>query len=885
MDNKQLQNYLLSLSQQAEFYHRRREFRKAIKLSTRACDLAKKHFSGNFLVLAYFYNDLGVLHYWQGNFTDAKPLFIEALECYQRGIGIQTGEFAMVLKNLADVNTALGDFKSAEAQFLQTIDIQQRAFGDAHPQLAETMNNLGLLYLHIGDHAHAEPLFKKSKNIWEKTDHPNYPTSLNNLGLLYETIGNSTQAEKYYKKALALEQSGNGVDSESTVATLSNLGTLYLKKGDIKTAKSFLNNALRIDRATSKNHPNLAFTLGSMTILMEIEGNLSEAESFARQEKEIIKKHQGEYHLSHGVCLLKLARFACMSKRIKEGLKLIQKGLTIFDRYIDHIFSFASESQRLSFLSLIKSTIDLYLSIVLTFFPDSPALIQSAAELVLRRKAISLEATAAQRKIVLEGNYPELKNQLDILDSLKCQIAQKSLAGHGEEGFKEHQNILIEWNKRKDEIESYLARNIPEIRIEREQEKLTLKSIKKYIPKKGVLVEFICFRMCAFELKPQGSMAHEEPAHYAACIIHAEKRKATSLIDLGPAESINSSIGDFLTKITREAWDIDYADVGNELRKIIFDPLLTSMGTSKRILLATDGDITRVPFEVLTGKNGSLLIDEYHFSYLSVGRDLIHFGEVSGRKATDPLIIADPDFNLGSGEGQDNTRFKRLPGTKDEGFLISKMIGGQFWNGADALEGKLKNIISPRILHIATHGFFLENKKRLSESHLSLKEGVAVPDRRFRYTLANEIFESPMLCSGLVLAGVNTWLSKKTPPPEAEDGILTAEDVTSLNLLDTDLVVLSACETGLGDIQPGEGVFGLRRAFVIAGSKTLVMSLWKVPDQQTKELMVKFYQKILAGRARSEALRESQLELKKKFPHPLYWGAFICQGDPGLLNE
>src|SRR5207248_6339380 len=121
------------------------------------------------------------------------------------------------------------------------------------------------------------------------------------------------------------------------------------------------------------------------------------------------------------------------------------------------------------------------------------------------------------------------------------------------------------------------------------------------------------------------------------------------------------------------------------------------------------------------------------------------------------------------------------------------------------------------------------------------------------------------------------------PPATAEDGLLTAEDVTGLDLLDTDLVVLSACETGLGEVHVGEGVFGLRRAFVLAGAKTLVMSLWKVPDRQTQELMEDFYRRVLAGEPRAEALRQAQLAMKAKYPDPLYWGAFICQGDPAPL--
>ena len=144
--------------------------------------------------------------------------------------------------------------------------------------------------------------------------------------------------------------------------------------------------------------------------------------------------------------------------------------------------------------------------------------------------------------------------------------------------------------------------------------------------------------------------------------------------------------------------------------------------------------------------------------------------------------------------------------------------------------------------------------------------------------------ENPLPRSGLVLAGANTWLQGKAISPEAEDGILTAENASGLELLFTDMVVLSACQTGLGDIKAGEGVFGLRGAFLLAGAKTLVMSLWKIPDEETRTLMEGFYRSVLEGRPRAEALREAQLEIKAASPEPLFWGAFISRGDPGALR-
>jgi CHAT domain-containing protein len=203
------------------------------------------------------------------------------------------------------------------------------------------------------------------------------------------------------------------------------------------------------------------------------------------------------------------------------------------------------------------------------------------------------------------------------------------------------------------------------------------------------------------------------------------------------------------------------------------------------------------------------------------------------------------------------------------------------WLATDALEGRLKACRSPRILHLATHGFFLVDQNGTGSADLrDLGASPSAGSGR----LSGKGLENPLLRSGLALAGANTWLQRGSIPAEAEDGLLTAEDVTGLDLADTELVVLSACETGLGEIHVGEGVFGLRRAFTLAGARTLVMSLWKVPDRQTEELMIDFYQRIQAGQGRAEALREAQLALKARHPEPLYWAAFICQGDPRPLN-
>jgi CHAT domain-containing protein len=326
---------------------------------------------------------------------------------------------------------------------------------------------------------------------------------------------------------------------------------------------------------------------------------------------------------------------------------------------------------------------------------------------------------------------------------------------------------------------------------------------------------------------------------------------------------------------------------------------LSVIGNRKRLYVAPDGELTRLPFEILPINeinDHKYLIDDYYFSYLSTGRELVRFKTSHTASSKDPLVLAHPDYNLGStadtviieaalatdrtfSEMRDSLgSFNPLAEDKAEGELIGNMLHVKPWTDAKVIESQIKAYSSPSILHIATHGFFLNNKtKEFPEGHATWLGGLAFldPGPKRDYNL-----ESPMLRSGLALAGANTWLRHGSLPSEAEDGILTAEDVSNMDLSNTELAVLSACETGLGDVYTGEGVFGLRRAFVLAGAQTLVMSLWKIPDVQTKELMVDFYQRMLDGKPRAEALRDAQLIMKKKYSNPFYWGAFICQGDP-----
>jgi CHAT domain-containing protein len=353
------------------------------------------------------------------------------------------------------------------------------------------------------------------------------------------------------------------------------------------------------------------------------------------------------------------------------------------------------------------------------------------------------------------------------------------------------------------------------------------------------------------------------------------------------------------------------AQAGLALRAGVFDPLLPMLLGKTRLFLAPAGILYWLPFAVLPAENSTYLIDHYQISYLGTGCDLVRQTMPHICPAGPSCVIADPDFDLrlptteqqtpphlpgrrASGSGA--RPFARLAGTRKEGRQIAKQLAVAPLLGRKAVETALKACHSPRILHIATHGFCFSDQpaqQGVRQRDASLPDLADLPsiadgdqslvDKLARFARASA--SNPLVQSGLVFAGANTWNRGETPPPEAEDGIFTAEDAAALDLRGTALVVLSACETGLGrEIYNGEGMPGLRRAFVLAGAKTLVTSLWKIPDRHTQELMGEFYQRVLLGQGCAQALREACLVLKTRYPQPFFWGASICQGDPGPLE-
>jgi CHAT domain-containing protein/tetratricopeptide (TPR) repeat protein len=902
-------------------------------------------------------NDLGSVFWAMGDLAGARPYLEQALAIRRRVLGEDHADTATSLSNLGSLLWDRGDLAGARPYLERALAIRRGALGEGHPRTARSLNNFGWLFAEMGDIARALPLVEQALAIRRRVlgdDHPDTATSLNNLGMLLKDRGDLVGALPYLEQALAIHRRALGEGHPLTATSLSNLGDLLsgmgdagaltcceealairrrvlgedhpdtarsfnnlglvlVHRGDLVGARPHLEQALAIHRRVlGDDHPDTAAGMDNVGLLLCLMGNQAAARSLLGQALEIFCRTLGEEHPATAWSCIKHAFLEATSGQADEALVLLRRATASEDHRIGQMFSIGSDRQRLLFLETIQGTQDFFISLVFGHLSPVPGAVRSAFDLVLRRKALGAEALAAQRDAVLGGCYPELRVAFDQLTQMRQRIVQKSLVGPSSgETVEAHQQVLHQWREEQQTLETVLVRQIPELNVEQQLQQAERRAVALGLPEGVALIEFVRFDVFDFDVAP----ARRQPARYLGFVLAADLPDAVQMIDLGEACPIDRMIADFRASVTVDPQDRPGRDihrhppgspaagsgqVGPELRSNVFEKLVPALGGCNRLLLAPDGDLALLPFEVLPSAEGRILLEQYRISYLSCGRDVLRFGGRVTRPAGEPLVVADPFFDLAADAGSPGPaaatpsrcsrdfkradyHFPRLPGTREEGERVASLLGVRPWLDGEALEGRLKGRRSPRVLHLATHGFFLTDQERDRNKGSRALERIGAEPGRFG-RLSGPLPENPLLRSGLALAGAQAWRDGKALPPEAEDGLLTAEDVAGLDLLDTELVVLSACDTGLGEVRIGEGVFGLRRAFVVAGARTLVMSLWKVPDEQTRELMIDFYHRVLAGQGVADALREAQLAMREKHPDPYYWGAFICQGDPGPLG-
>jgi CHAT domain-containing protein/tetratricopeptide (TPR) repeat protein len=903
-----------SLNNLALLYRNQGRYPEAEPLYKRALAIYEKAFGSEHPENTTFLDNLAELYRKQGRHPEAVPLHKRALAIREKALGPDHPDTATSLNNLAALYLNQGSYQEAEPLLKRALAIQEKALGPDHPVNAASLNNLALLYRNQGRYQEAEPLLKRALAIQEKTigpEHPDTAQSLNNLALLYEKQVRYPEAEPLFKRALAIREKVLGPEHPDTATSLNNLAALYLHQGRYPEAEPPLKRALAInEKVLGSEHPDTATSLSTLAVLYTKQVRYSEAEPLFKRALAIYEKALGPKHPDTATSLNNLAILHLALGNTEQALQELMRARDIEERILQAQLAAGSEDQKLAFADTYSTSLPIDISLHLNTAPQNLQAAQLALTTLLQRKGRVLDILASELQTLRQKLPPQQRDLLDRWQAAVSNYAFLALHSPDKNDPKKYRQSLDALLLQKQDLEEQLAKLSVEFR--QRTQTVTIEDVQLSLPKGAVLVELSRYQ--PFDFKSTGTTQQWGKPRYAAYVLGADG--SLHWKDLGEADVIETAV----TRLRAALSDVypnsnqpknSKEQVENqalEVDRLLLEPIRPWLADSPLVLISPDGELNRLPFEVLVDPQGRYFLQQHTVQYLGSGRDLLHLASPTQVASTPAILIGAPDYNANLGSnvpiasdinkgllltpiaatasqrsGSFDEFFAPLPGTKEEVERIHTLISFSdkpFLN-QQATESALKALYSPWILHIATHGFFLPDLAQ----NLSAPFLLATLSEEANRRPPQKLQENPLLRSGLALTGANTRDARKS----GDDGILTALEVSALDLSGTELVTLSACETGDGSVRTGEGVLGLRRALTAAGARSQLVSLWKVDSEATSALMVEFYTALQSGMGRAEALR--QLKLSKlegsseKYRHPYYWAAFIGVGDWRALPQ
>jgi CHAT domain-containing protein/Tfp pilus assembly protein PilF len=893
----------VSLNNLASLYQAMGAFAKAEPLYRRCLQIREAKLGKDHPDVAGCLNDLAWLYCATGRYAKAELLFRRSLEIWEATLGKGHPFVATSLNNLANLYRDTGAYAKAEPLYRRSLEIRESRLGKDHPDVATSLNNLAQLYQGTGTHAKAEPLLLRSLEIYESRlgkDHPLVATSLSNLASLYWQMGQYAKAEPLYRRSLEIKESRLGKGHPLVAASLNNLANLYKDTGAYAKAESLYRRSLEIWEAKlGKDHPHVATTLYSMATLYDAMGAPAKAKPLLRRSLAIRESPLGKDHPEVAASLNELAVLCAATGESGKAFPLFDRARRCARRHLASVLPALSDAAKADFFrnTPARKHLEAALSLALAHKDDADVMTRSVTWL-LNGKAIDQESLSSSVLMSRRSSDPALGKLSARLLAVRQQLARLTFtvpeAGQEKQRIKQ----IEELTGNEQELALSLRQSGSKAAL---PDWVELADVRKGLPADAVLIDVGHFNV--FDFKASAGK-HWQPARYAAWV--TAKTGPVRLIDLGPADKIDAAVKQFRETVqaARKSIKADGEEKAEKalrehldsLSALVLKPLLPHVGKAKRWLVSPDGNLWLFPWEALTLPDGKYAIEEHHISYLTSGRDLIP-ASAAKVKAGAPLVLADPDFDLdpakagaearrllGKAADEEATRalpgafrlgtVKRLLATAGEAGAIApslKRYAGatpRVHTQTEALEAVFKAARSPRVLVLSTHGFFLPDQQAPRD-----EAGKPKPATRW---------ENPLLRCGLLLAGCNN-AAKAT---DGDDGVVTGLEVVGTDLRGTELVVLSACDTGVGEVRSGEGVSGLRQAFQLAGAQAVVSTLWQVPDKSSARLMTLFFDNLAKGQGKAEALRTAKLkaieERRDDFAaaHPFFWAAFTLTGQP-----
>ncbi|HVS81667.1 MAG TPA: CHAT domain-containing tetratricopeptide repeat protein [Pyrinomonadaceae bacterium] len=902
------------------------DYAKGEALCLRGLMIAERALGPEHLLVGRVLYNLALFYGARSDEAGAEMAYQRAIVIQEKVLGPDHPLITSSLVMLATVYREKGDFVRAEPLLQRALVAQEKTLGEEHNNFAGTLNTLAGLYREKGDYAQAEPLYQRSVAIREKTNHPFLAPALNNLANLYRDMGDYERAEPLYLRSISIKEKLVGPNHPDVANSRGSLAFIYYARGDYAKAETlYLSTLPIVEKALGPNNVEVGWQLSYLADLYFATNDYSKAEPLYHRALYVFEVTCGTdyYHIAD--ILVNLAKISAAEGKIAEALVYQARANAIIEHNLALNLAVGSERQKLAYLAKLPEQMSQAISLHVRFAANDLTARELAATAVLERKgrvqdALSNSLTSLRSRFSAEDRV--LLDQLNDVTSRLARLALNEPQGMSPAEYQKRIKTLEgEREKLEGEISSrsagFYERSKP----------VTLAAVQAVIPKDAALIEYAVYR--PFDpKKPDNKTAYGEPRYIAYVI---RRQGDVQWKELGDAKEIDASV-DELRQALRDPQRKDTKQLARAVDEKVMQPVRALTGDATQLLISPDGELNLIPFAALVDEQGRYLIQRYSFTYLTSGRDLLRM-QVARESKSKPLVVANPSFgepasellatttkptapgsrrrSVTTGRDLSEVYFAPLGGTAQEARSIQTLFpDANVLTGAQATESAVKQINAPRVLHLATHGFFLSepgadrgpqpgspvgvvgatgsppnvNTQATTRGIGAVPPAVAggsVAPTATRGISANSKIANPLLRSGLALANAN--LRNKD---SSDDGILTALEASGLNLWGTKLVVLSACDTGVGEVRNGEGVYGLRRAFVLAGAESLVMSLWPVSDYTTRELMTSYYRNLKQGMGRGEALRTVQLDMLKRNSklHPFYWANFIQSGEWANLD-
>lgn len=840
--------------------------------------LYETHFGQDSLEMAEY---SGVFGWWllqTGEYSNAKPLLENALRIREQSSNPSDEKALQALVRLAQLFEREGDYGPALTLLERARPVAEKIYSLSDDRTIAIIRRLCDVLVAQGHTRQAENVYTEVLSGVSSSSMRQRGTLIHQLATVYARAGNQQQALLMFRKELLLSERSTPVDASWTVRALTGMAESYSRLNDLAHSEILLRRALSVlERARLGNEAEAASTLISLAKVLVSAKREVEAETIYHRAQAILARTSASGDTTAASVSWALGELYFNNHKADRALSEFKRAAAIESNNVTGPLLYGSE-----FRSAIVA--DGNLGRVLSITPSSLSNPREAlilgAELILRRKGrpVSDDLTRLRRMV-----EPEYRPDISTLSEIKSKIAELVLNSIGDGNLETKRAELKELQKRANELRLSLSNRSRGFRTG--VEPVTVKALQAKIPYDAVLVEFLQYgRMSGHytELPTSGdplvnihnivknwSKAHQESPGVLSYVAYLFTCEGDPIrVDLGPAERMNVAAVDFRAAMGNPLNASRVRRLARELDEAVMRPIRRKIGSKLHLLLSPDGDLNLIPFAALRDESGHYLIEKYQITYVDSALVLVNADDRSSVRERS-VVYADPMFgndsqNMTTHRAADRKsvalmRFAPLPATRAEALQIWTMLSNaELKMGSAATKVSLRGLHGPEILHIGTHGIFLMD---LPEPE---KDSFVV---RFEMTGEPSPEDDAMYLSGLVFS----------------DGVLTAAEAAHLDLGGTALVTLSACETGLGDLHNGEGIIGLRRAFVLAGARSVMMSLWKVDDDATRQLMVTFYNSVLAGGSKGEGLRNAQLHMIAQHLEPYYWAAWILSGDSGPL--